>query len=408
MDAFFGEAGNDTFHLNTTRRATSLTADGGAGDDVFNITSTLAGTAVKIITGAGANRVNLGSSAGVLFEQGGVADDLRGTVNIVGGSKDTVSILDAATLEARTWNIDARSISFGEGIIEYAGIGNLTLLLGAGADRVRLLGTSADTTNIFAGAGADVFEVEKTGAGTNTRITAGSGLNILNAGGSLNRLNGLAGQLVYFGNGTDIFNANDTANKLATAGRLDSGDLVGSFTTEPIFFSGFGMGRFGVILSSVAAVDIKLGSGADKLIVQNTSLAPTTIDSGAGNDVITIRATRGTLAVTTGAGNDIVNFGGDPATGNVVAFILGTVTLDAGAQTGKDILNVNDIGSGGSTGQLSLTTLTGLGMGAAVNYSGFEAVTINLGAGDDTFTLDPGTRLYTVLKPGRGNNIING
>ena len=85
-----------------------------------------------------------------------------------------------------------------------------------------------------------------------------------------------------------------------------------------------------------------------------------------------------------------------------------SLTLDAGSQLRKDTLNILDTGSAGSIGQLSLTTLTGLGMGAAVAYTGFEAVKIALGAGDDTFTLDPGTRLYTTIKPGRGNNIING
>ena len=407
-DAFFGDAGNDTFLLNTTRRTTALTADGGAGDDTFNITSTAAGTSVKITTGSGVNRVNLGSAAGVLFEQGGVADELRGIVTIAGGSKDTVSILDAATVEARTWNVAAHDITSGAGLIEYTGIGTLNLLLGSGSDRVNILGTSAGTTNISAGAGADIFEIEKTGAGTNTRITAGSGANVLNAGGSLNRLNGIAGQVVYFGNGTDVFNANDSANKQATSGRLGAGDVVGSFTTEPIFFSGFGMGRFGVTVSGIGAVNIHLGLGADKLIVQNTSPAPMTIDSGAGNDTLAIRATRGTLAVTTGDGNDTVHLGGDPATGNTVAFILGTVTLDAGAQSRKDTLNVVDTGGIGGIGRLTLATLTGLGMGATVNYAGFEAVNIKLGAGDDTFTLDPGTRLYATIKPGRGNSTIIG
>ena len=407
-DSFFGDAGNDTFLLNTTRRTTALTADGGAGDDTFNITAVAAGTSVKITTGSGANRVNLGSAAGVLFEQGGIADAILGIVSITGGRKDAVSILDAATVESRTWNVTARDIKFGAGVIEYAGIGDLNLLLGSGSDRINILGTSAANTNIFAGAGADVFEIEKTGTGTNTRITAGTGANILNAGGSLNRLNGIAGQVVYFGNGTDVFNANDTANKAATTGRLTAGDTTGSLTTEPVALTGFGMGRFGVLVSAVAGVNIRLGSGADAFVVQNTSLAPTTIDTGAGNDTVSIRATRGTLAVTTGDGNDIVNLGGDPATGNTVAFILGTVTLDAGSQLRKDTLNILDTGSAGSIGQLSLTTLTGLGMGAAVAYTGFEAVKIALGAGDDTFTLDPGTRLYTTIKPGRGNNIING
>ena len=75
-----------------------------------------------------------------------------------------------------------------------------------------------------------------------------------------------------------------------------------------------------------------------------------------------------------------------PSTGGTVNAIVARLTLDAG--TGSDALNVDDTGdTAANTGTLSATELTGLGMTSGIGYANAETLNVNLGSGDDTFTI---------------------
>src|SRR5262249_3927458 len=73
---------------------------------------------------------------------------------------------------------------------------------------------------------------------------------------------------------------------------------------------------------------------------------------------------------------------------------------------GADVANVDDSGDPtGRTGTLTASTLTGLGMGAAITYGGMTAMNINLGGGQDVFTISS-TSCPTTVHGGSDNDMI--
>ena len=107
-------------------------------------------------------------------------------------------------------------------------------------------------------------------------------------------------------------------------------------------------------------------------------------------------------------GNDKFNFGSlMPTTGGTVNNIGGLVTVDGGGNA--DVVNVDDTGdSTNSSGTLTDASLTGLGLGAGINYSVVETLNINLGSGNDTFNVQSTNAItVTTLNTGSGTNTIN-
>lgn len=349
--------------------------------------------------------MNIGSAAGVLPATGGITDDVLGSIEITATRKDTLNLDDTATLSAKVWTLGANTLTDGTFTLTHRGLGAQKLFLGSGSDSIIIGGTSSSVTEVYGNAGDDIFDLQATGATTFIRLEGGSGVNTLNAGVSITRLSGIKGGVAYFGSGADAFNADDSGRRAINTGALSAGDGTQS---EPINLSGFGMNILGITATGIAGVNIKLGGGADTLTINNTPSVPVSIDTGAGNDIVKIHATRGALNIALGEGNDIVKFGSSLAlTGNTPSFVLGPVTLDGGTNLkDRDILDVNASGLPGSIGELTITTLTGIGFIQPVNYSAFESVKILLGLGDDTFTLGPGTGDYTTLRPGPGINTI--
>ena len=197
------------------------------------------------------------------------------------------------------------------------------------------------------------------------------------------------------GSGTDLLNFDDSSSKAGRTFRLSATGLTSSNLN--LTYTGF------------AALSMKFGAGADVLTIDSTAAIPVAIDTGAGNDKVTIRATSGPLSVDLGLGGDSLNLGSSQlGSGGVVSAIAGAVTLIGGnAPRDRDNFNIDNSGTTGATvGMLTLTALTGLGSGAGVTYSGFEAVAIRLGSGNDTFTLGAGTSPFVKLDAGGGSNTI--
>ncbi|HLP76604.1 MAG TPA: hypothetical protein VK327_06740, partial [Candidatus Paceibacterota bacterium] len=74
--------------------------------------------------------------------------------------------------------------------------------------------------------------------------------------------------------------------------------------------------------------------------------------------------------------------------------------------SGNDTLNVDDSGdTAANSGLLVPATLTGLGLGSSITYSGLTALNVNLGSGDDTFTVNDMTNeTVTTIDGGTGAN----
>jgi len=104
--------------------------------------------------------------------------------------------------------------------------------------------------------------------------------------------------------------------------------------------------------------------------------------SGAGNDTINLQQTLGgtTTNINANGGGDTVNISSTAGASGagVVSGIAGTVNVAAAGA--NNTLNLDDGGDATSTsGTLTATSITGLGMAGTVNYSGLAQVYVNLG-----------------------------
>src|SRR5207249_593685 len=124
-------------------------------------------------------------------------------------------------------------------------------------------------------------------------------------------------------------------------------------------------------------------------------------------------------------GNDTVNVGSqaglwETAPGlfqfidvkGTVNGIGGLLTVDGGAQAALDQLNVDDTGDpADNIGWLTSSQITGLGMtGGGIVYGAFEDLNINLGTGNDTFTIrstHAGAARTTKVEGRGGNDTLN-
>src|SRR4029453_14671542 len=120
----------------------------------------------------------------------------------------------------------------------------------------------------------------------------------------------------------------------------------------------------------------------DTFNINSTFAGATSLDTLGGGDTINVRAISGPVTMNTGTGDDTVNVGSAAPdnTGNVDG-IDALLTLDAGAQSAPDTLNILDGGdSTNNTGQLTSNLISGLGLSTSgVSYAGFEILNLRLG-----------------------------
>lgn len=151
-----------------------------------------------------------------------------------------------------------------------------------------------------------------------------------------------------------------------------------------------GLGSSQIGYQGMEELEILLGSGTSNVTVTDTHAGFTGIDTGAGNDQITVENTGGLLGLATGAGNDNVRIRGSGA----------ALALDAGA--GDDLIEIGGpAGVGGIDARLSLVggsgadrlrvlnnhlgtatlsdaEVTGLGMARGIGYAGIETIELEV------------------------------
>ena len=345
-----GVSGNDSFLIDGTSSFITRIVGGTHGNDVFNVQAT---TGALYLTGGlvGNNTFNLGSLAPV---SGGVLTGIAGPVYITGGS-NVLRLITLASMGINTINVD----DSGDTVNNLGTLTSSTLIgLGLGAG---LTYNSVNVLNISLGLGNDIFNVQSTNLKTRTTLYALVNTDVINVGSNApaagGLVSGIQGALIIVGSGTDTLNVDDTGD---TAGQI--GTLTSTMLT------GLSMGTAGITYSGLAVLNVNLGSGNDTFNVQSTvSAAVTTLNTGAGNNVINVGST-------------------EPAAGGLLGGIQGSLII---VGSGMDTMNVDDTGdSANEVGALSATTLTGEGMGTAgITYSGLTVLNINLGSGNDTFTI---------------------
>ena len=386
-DAYHSGA-SDSIQVDGTITGSSLTILGGADNDTISLTNVHANTPTTIDAGAGNDTINIGSHA-TTTNTGGVLGTIAASLAIDGqGGTDTLNTDDTGDATATTDALTATTLTgLGmAGSITYTGIQTLNISLGSGADAFTIDSTHANTTNLWTNAGANtVYAREIDGA---TNIYDGSTADTINVYDTSNTTTHINALLTITGdNGADILNVTDTGD---TTGR--TGDLTATTLT--------GLGMAGSITyTGIQTLNISLGSGADAFTIDSTHANTTNLWTNAGANTVYAREIDGATNIYDGSTADTINVYDTSNTTTHINALL-TITGDAGA----DILNVTDSGdTTGRVGDLTATTLTGLGMAGSITYTGIATLNMRLTLGGRTTSPSPirtrRSRTFTAATP---------
>jgi Ca2+-binding RTX toxin-like protein len=186
-----------------------------------------------------------------------------------------------------------------------------------------------------------------------------------------------------------------------------------------------------IVFSGVASLTIKEGSGNNTFTVVQTQLGAfntvgtdstaVTLKTGDGNDQVAIRSIESPVSVDAGSGQDTIDVGSEaglwpsPQTGatifenidGYVGAISALLSIVGGA--GVDTLNLDDTGDPlAVAGALTSDQITGLLMAVGIDYQSITTLNINLGPGNDIFTIvNTFTRTTTNLLGGSGDETLN-
>ena len=242
--------------------------------------------------------------------------------------------------------MDGLAVTSGDTLVNLVGVENLTVESGGGADEISLTGTSVTGSLILRGqADDDVITLDYP-------ITTGT-LSVDGGTGTADQLD------VNLPIGPDT----DTLTLDATTIQV-----VGQTTAA---------------YSNFDALNLNTDAGADDVTVNGTHTGTTSLDTGTGNDTVTIRASSGLLSIDTGADDDTVTVSSATA---ALDGIGADVSINGG--TGSNSLNVDSSGAPASVvGDLTSTQVTGLGMTGAITYALVDNLNLTLSYFGDTFTI---------------------
>jgi acrosin len=131
--------------------------------------------------------------------------------------------------------------------------------------------------------------------------------------------------------------------------------------------------------TGLSTLTVNTHRGADSVRVAS-NVVPVTVNTGSGNDVVTI-GTQG--AIKGSVGGNVNGIG--PAVTVTDTLDQSETLADPAATTGTDSLSIDDSGdTAANEGELTNSFISGLGMVGGVNYSGMESVAVRLGSGSDT------------------------
>ncbi|NJO77574.1 MAG: hypothetical protein HC827_03010 [Cyanobacteria bacterium RM1_2_2] len=306
------EAGQDTVVVNTISQATTIEL--GEGDDAVRLNNT-------------GNTVN--QIAALLTVVGGDGQD-RMTVNDSGDGSDNAGVLT---------NTSLTGLGMAAGV-QYSGL---------------------ETLDVQLGSGSDTFTVQSTS--TEVILSTGSGSDIINVGNLAKQLDEITAVLtIDGGTGSDVLNLDDSGDSQANSGTISRSQI-----------SGLGLGGT-LTYSNLDALNLRLGSAQDQLSIESM-MVNTTIDTAAGDDVVTI--------------GDSTN-----------AADLNGATLTLTAQTGDDQVMANvqngewllDLGAGDDRLEASVSDLQRF---AVIGGRGADQITIDRSTSTQAVILtDEGTIEY--------------
>ena len=367
----------------------------------------------------------MGSNATLITNTGGTVDAVDAQLTILGGGdSDLLSVDDSGDNTADTdGQLTANTLTglgMSVGIDTYSNIEDLQIFLGSGSDEFLVLDTHQQMTLIEGNGGGDIISVRAISGpttintnGGNDTVNVGSNASAgSNTGGTVNDIGDSGDDTLTINGGgqgnADVLDVDDTGDGVA--------NIDGQLTATTL--TGLGMSAGINTYTNIEDLQIHLGSGADEFLVLDTHQQNTQIDGTGGGDIISVQAISGPTTINTGGDDDTVNVGSNASavsnTGGTVNNIGDTnddtLTVNGGGQSGADVLDVDDTGDGtdNTDGQLTGTTLTGLGMSAGINtYSNIEDLRIHLGSGADQFLVIDTHQSNTQIDGNDGGDIVN-
>ena len=399
-----GGPGADSFTVNSNTNV--LVLNGGSGSNASNTFDVLSNTGtLDINTNGGASAFNIanivapvninGQNSGSTYT---VSGPLEAPINVTGDSTLQTLIINATAGSDNITLTPTQILGLGFPIT-YSGLLSVIINGLGGDDTFTVLGNSAATV-INAGVGNSTFNVQD--ISSPITLNTGTGASTINLGnpngvlGSL--LSSISADVTINGSGSDTLNVNDAADFLTEHGTLSATSI-----------SGAGLSGASVDYTGLSQINVALGSGADSFTVISTPpAAPVNIVGGSGADVVNVESTSSTVNVTTTSGANTINVGTlAPLTGGVLNKIQGALTITGSK---SDTINLDDSGDiNAQTGDLTATTFTGMGMGAAgITYSGASGLDLALGSGGNTILVEnTNANTTTVITGGSGGDTYN-
>ncbi|QJW94920.1 beta strand repeat-containing protein [Frigoriglobus tundricola] len=334
--------------------------DAGSGSDSVTVLATAPGTALVLNMGAGNDVVTIGSATTA-------TDNVRGAVTVNGGDgTDAVVLNDQADTVGNFYGITSTTVRRNfTTLLNYATAESLTLSAGAGNDTAVVKSTRAGTpVTLKMGAGDDVADIE---SDNDTLDDIQGAVTVDGQAGS--------DQLTMTDTGATVFNTYTiTATTAARAG-------TATVTYANLENLNVNAGSAPIVIIFARPLDeITTGNQFD---VKGTS-ATTTLGLGSYLDTVAVGSDAGSLDGIRGALNIV---GG------------GSLTLNDQGDNNGNTYTVNT-----QTVARSGAALISYDLGAP-SANGFQGLTINTGAFNDTVNLQT-TVGPTVVNTGAGNDAL--
>ncbi len=309
-----------------------------------------------------------------------------------------------------TTAISTFAASVGTGGIFLANTGNLSIGTVAGVNGVTAAGGGIHITTTGTLAVSQPVTTATTGANAGDVALAGSGTITLAAA-----LTGSTAS-VQGGNGPDVIAVQATGPTPLTLNGQGGGDSyrvdLGSLGS-PVSVAGTGPGTNALTVIGTAAADTLTVtgtqvSGTHNQVVTYAGVQQLTVDGGDAGNSVTVRGTSVPTALNTGAGNDTITVSSATHT---LDTLQGPLTIDA--QGGSNSLLVDEGGAAvADTVALTGSSVVSTGVGFTIAYQAtggsFTGVKLVTGSANDTVTVTPSAAVPLTLDGGpsgasRGN-----
>jgi Ca2+-binding RTX toxin-like protein len=384
---------------------TKIVVDPGGGNNTIQVSRTF--VPVTIITGSGQDKVTIGETP-----SGGSLQQIQGAVNIVSNKNSglvDLSVNGAFENGPHTVILSANGVTgLAQAPITFdpAHVRNLFLQSGSGKDAYTVMDTPSvqpgASTVIDTGGGQDTVNVWTTHGPLSVQTDSGPAqvtVGIQNIGGSnVSSVSGIHGAVSISGNAA--LTVDDINNTTARNATLNTGSLT-SFAPAPITWS-----TYGGYLAGISSLTIWGGNAGNTFTVTNTASfsSPINLNTGGGNDSVTVLATNGALNINGWSGQDSVKVGNNGVMDAInaqvtVGNVLGNTTLevsDIKNKTPKSVTLSPGTVSGFSTGKVTYTP-------ASAKWGGVQTLWVFGGTAGNTFNV-LNTDVPTYLWTGAGND----